>query len=70
MMNPEKNVIFCILPALNIILSAQPSKTVVLIVVLVLFTLTFIISAVVTHKICKKKLSKKSRRNFQDKNSE
>lgn len=68
MMNPAKNVIFCTLPALNIILSAQPSKTVVLIVVLVLFTLTFISSAVVTYKIRKKKLSEKSEQNFKDKN--
>lgn len=68
MMNPAKNVIFCTLSALNIILSAQPSKTVVLIVVLVLFTLTFISSAVVTYKIRKKKLSEKSEQNFKDKN--
>ncbi|MDE7137041.1 MAG: hypothetical protein K2O29_01075 [Ruminococcus sp.] len=64
MINSSKMFMSCILSA------SQPSKTVVLITVILLFTLTFIISAVVTYRIRKKKLSEKSRQNLKDKNSE
>lgn len=64
MINSSETFMSCILSA------SQPSRTVVLIIVILLFTLTFIISAVVTYRIRKKKLDEKSRQNLKDKNSE
>ena len=64
MINSSETFMSCILSA------PQPSRTVVLIIVILLFTMTFIISAVVTYRIRKKKLDEKSRQNLKDKNSE
>lgn len=62
MINSSETVMSCMLSA------SQPSRTVVLIIVIFLFTITFITSAAITYKVRKKKLSEKSKQNFQDKN--
>ncbi len=57
MINSSELTMTCILSAV------QPSRTVTLIIVIALFTVTFICSAIITYKIRKKKLSGKSERN-------
>ena len=53
-----------------ILLAAQLSRTVILIFVIALFTVTFISSAIITYKIRKKKFSEKSEQNDKYKNPE